>query len=96
MKVTNVTIKKANEAFTVMDSFVGKGLVEGGYRCRLCLRPAAGDQGLSGRTVQRGRPLACIFRRHLYHDETKSRLEGRDPHTLRASLHRELYYRHDK
>jgi len=30
MKVTNVTIKKANEAFTVMDSFVGKGLVEGG------------------------------------------------------------------
>lgn len=31
MKVTNVTIKKANEAFTVMDSFVGKGLVEGGH-----------------------------------------------------------------
>ena len=31
MKVTNVTIKKANEAFAVMDSFVGKGLVEGGH-----------------------------------------------------------------
>ena len=31
MKVTNVTIKKANEAFTVMDLFVGKGLVEGGH-----------------------------------------------------------------
>ena len=31
MKVTNVTIKKANEAFTVMDSFEGKGLVEGGH-----------------------------------------------------------------
>ena len=31
MKVTNVTIKKANEAFTVMDSFAGKGLVEGGH-----------------------------------------------------------------
>ena len=31
MKVTNVTIKKVNEAFTVMDSFVGKGLVEGGH-----------------------------------------------------------------
>ena len=31
MNVTNVTIETANEAFTVMDSFVGKGLVEGGH-----------------------------------------------------------------
>lgn len=31
MKVSNVKIKKAKETFTVMDSFVGKGLVEGGH-----------------------------------------------------------------
>lgn len=31
MKVLNVKIKRAKEAFTAMDSFVGKGLVEGGH-----------------------------------------------------------------
>ena len=30
MKITEVTIKRAGDAITVMDSFVGKGLVEGG------------------------------------------------------------------
>jgi hypothetical protein len=31
MKITEVTIKRADEATTAMDSFVGKGLVEGGH-----------------------------------------------------------------
>ncbi len=31
MKVTNVTLKKAKGSMTVIDSFVGKGLVEGGH-----------------------------------------------------------------
>lgn len=31
MRITKVTIKRADEATKVMDSFVGKGLVEGGH-----------------------------------------------------------------
>lgn len=31
MKVSAIKIKKAKEAFTVMDSFIGKGLVKGGH-----------------------------------------------------------------
>lgn len=31
MKITKIEIKRANEAITVIDSFVGKGLVEGGH-----------------------------------------------------------------
>lgn len=31
MKITDVKIKKAEETFMAMDSFVGKGLVEGGH-----------------------------------------------------------------
>ncbi len=31
MKVTNVKLKKAKRRITVIDSFVGKGLVEGGH-----------------------------------------------------------------
>ena len=31
MIVTNVKLKKAKEAMVVIDSFVGKGLVEGGH-----------------------------------------------------------------
>ena len=66
MKVTHIRIRKADGSLTVMDAFVDKGLTEGGHASLpdidvdYASDRRQGRSGLPGRTVQRGRPPACL------------------------------------